>query len=307
MTTATNSSANFAHNTVAGFKLWVTEYMTLLTSTGFALSTDTGQLDIDAVVAVPSVAAYAGYKMVYLNDSLHSSRPVYLKLEFGTGSSGSIPRIRLTVGFGTDGAGNFTTSTLGPLVLGPGTAPVTGTLNSYAAGGEGYGWIAFKTLLNAGNTYTFAPIAVTRSCSITGTPTDEAIGINTVTEGQLTNNSQYYNILFAGRVTPLISAATYQAVLTGGITDPQLSGADIQYWRTYMNTPRMRTNPFIVLSHSQYNGLGAIKNLAPISGAPARNYISMDFVFGQGNGAWAGTIAGSQPANPRNCPMLIWE
>ena len=306
MTTATTIGI-VSNASDADFRNWTSEYNTLLTTTGFAQSSDTGQINFTTVTR-PATNTYAGYGMYYLNDSLHSTRPIYLKVEYGFAGSTSSPQLRYTIGFQTDGTGGFIGTVAGPYVTNSaGATNQVLTFPSYAAGGEGYGWIVFKGgAANGGSTYGWGSFAITRSCSINGTPTDEAIGFNMLTAGGQTNNAYYSNIIFAGRATPLIVNNTVQGSIIGGVTDPQLSGADIQYWRTYMATPRVRTNPFIVLTHNSYNSAGSIKNLAPISGAPARNYISMDYFLGQGN-CWSGMLQNSTTNSARNCPMLIWE
>ena len=56
----------------------------------------------------PNVATYGGYEMFRFSDPLQSSKPVFLKVEYGTANSQERPQIRVSVGNGTNGAGTLT-------------------------------------------------------------------------------------------------------------------------------------------------------------------------------------------------------
>lgn len=85
---------------------------------GLIQTTDTGQLDIDAVSVLPADDTYAGYRMYRFNDPLQTTYPILIRLDFGCGieglanDSGSWMRTRtlklkFQVGSNTLGDGQF--------------------------------------------------------------------------------------------------------------------------------------------------------------------------------------------------------
>lgn len=75
----------------------------LLTSIGLVKTADTGQLDIPAISVLVTSGTYAGYEIRSWTDSVGT---VFMKWEYGMNSA--ISRIRITIGTGSDGAGNIT-------------------------------------------------------------------------------------------------------------------------------------------------------------------------------------------------------
>jgi hypothetical protein len=106
MTTATTStSISNANN--AGFQAWYNEVITQLGNIGLTQTSDTGQ--IGATASLPGAAhTSAGYTIWKFNDTLQATVPIFLKLEFGTGSVTSIPFMWITIGTGSNGSGTIT-------------------------------------------------------------------------------------------------------------------------------------------------------------------------------------------------------
>ena len=87
---------------------------------GLEATADTGQIDISSVSAMPADSTYAGFKMYKWTDT--TLPDIYIKLKFGAFADGTNSsadynragylRILVTIGIGTDGAGNFTGSTI---------------------------------------------------------------------------------------------------------------------------------------------------------------------------------------------------
>ena len=98
-------STRMRHDSDVFFREWGSELSAKLTAAGLVQTADTGQINWITVVrgASPSDSGYEIYK---LNDALVTSAPVFFRIDYGTGTSGtSSPRIRITVGTSTDGAG----------------------------------------------------------------------------------------------------------------------------------------------------------------------------------------------------------
>jgi len=101
----------------ASFRVWGKALSDALTAVGCAKTADTGQIDW-ATVARAALSTYAGYEIRTLPAStLQTACPVYIKIEYGAGSTQTYCAIRVTVGQATDGAGNFVGQTTNAFAL----------------------------------------------------------------------------------------------------------------------------------------------------------------------------------------------
>lgn len=106
MTTAT-SSTRLRHDSDATFREWGLEFSTFLSTIGLVQTADTGQINW-ASVTRPGTNTNAGYEIWRFNDALQATAPIYIRFDYGTHSNANAPRIQLTVGVGTNGAGVIT-------------------------------------------------------------------------------------------------------------------------------------------------------------------------------------------------------
>lgn len=71
-------------------------------------TSDSGQINW-GTVGNPSAANQSmGYEIYRFSDALQSTMPCYIKFEYGSGQAAASPTIWITVGTGSDGAGNLT-------------------------------------------------------------------------------------------------------------------------------------------------------------------------------------------------------
>jgi hypothetical protein len=117
----------------------LTQIKTTLTSANWVQTADTGQLDQTTLTWTSTASAVYGYWIFYLNDSLHATYPLYMKVYFWNSGTSAIEMLA-SFGFATDGAGNFTGNKY----------PAAG--NGIHAGGGGYSTFAF----GRGTTYPVA-------------------------------------------------------------------------------------------------------------------------------------------------------
>lgn len=141
-----NTFRSFGTATTTEIRNYLTDVKAGMTSSGWAVASDTGQVD-EATATNPGTAATViGYHMFYLNDSQHSTYPIYLKRVYSTSTSAS-NRLKSTVqlGISTDGAGNFTNGTLGTVrnlyLGGTGNSPAAGAYPFLGSYGDGYATI----------------------------------------------------------------------------------------------------------------------------------------------------------------------
>lgn len=146
MTTATFSTV-VDHSTDAAFRTWGLELNTQIASTVTMVQTaDTGQVNWTTVTRA-GVNAEAGYEIWKLNDALFGSAPVYFRIGYGTGGTTATPRLQITLGTGTNGAGTLTGTALTTArTINANLAPTsTATAYaSYACSTEGFFGLSWK-------------------------------------------------------------------------------------------------------------------------------------------------------------------
>ena len=134
------------HSSNAGYQAWATELIVKLLAVNVSQLTqtaDTGQLANPVVAARPAINTAAGYWIFKWTDG--SSTDLYFKIETGTGAALTTPQLWVTVGTGSDGAGNLTGKVSTRTTATCNTAPLSTTTNytSYlccATGGFSLGW-----------------------------------------------------------------------------------------------------------------------------------------------------------------------
>lgn len=124
MTYATASLAP-TQGTDAAFRAWGSGISALLAAAGLVQTADTGQINW-ATVTRPTLANTSqGYEIWRFPDALQATRPIFLKIEYGSGTNSGVPQMWVTVGTATDGAGtlsahaSFPGSTIARVAIGP--------------------------------------------------------------------------------------------------------------------------------------------------------------------------------------------
>lgn len=100
----------FNNSTNTLIKAWGSAISQALQAIGLVQTTDTGQINwaTTTVTATTSSQTF-GYEIYRFNDAFQSTRPVFIKVVYGTTDAGpAYPRLGFFVGTGTDGAGNLT-------------------------------------------------------------------------------------------------------------------------------------------------------------------------------------------------------
>jgi len=103
-----NSTVAASNSTDALFRAWVGFIDAALTGGGWVNTADTGQMTI-ATALHPTVAnTDVGFRIYRMADTLQATKPIYLKIGYGATSVANVPRLNISAGTGTDGAGNLT-------------------------------------------------------------------------------------------------------------------------------------------------------------------------------------------------------
>ena len=96
------------NDTDANFRAWINIIHSVMTVSGGWIQTgDTGQINFTTAARPGAANTKVGYAVYRMDDSLQSTKPVYLKLAFGSGAAQNTPGVWFSLGSKTDGAGNF--------------------------------------------------------------------------------------------------------------------------------------------------------------------------------------------------------
>lgn len=167
MTFAT-SSTRIRHDSDALFREWVLEMTTKMAACGMVQHTDTGQID-PATVVRAGANADAGFQIWRFNDALQATAPIFMRINYGTSSSASAPRLQVQFGTSTNGTGTLggVTTTLSQTSSFNQVMTTDDLRNSYWTHSPGI--FAMNWKQGAGNTESF--IIVGRIMDANGAPT----------------------------------------------------------------------------------------------------------------------------------------
>lgn len=106
MATRTSSTLICNNDTDAHFQAWA-QFIedTLVTTGGWVRSTETGETAPGSLAHPTTANTKKGFRVYKMDDSLQSTNPVFMRIDFGSASSATIPAIWLTIGTGSDGSG----------------------------------------------------------------------------------------------------------------------------------------------------------------------------------------------------------
>lgn len=232
MTKQTGTIDVSSFTTDAKFRTWGLACSTALQATPLVKTSDTGQINWASVTKPVAINTQAGYEIYRFSDTLQSTKPVYIRVGYGSGgtASGNSPCTWVTVGTGTDGAGTITgvqTAALQGYNTSVAVANVampyyfTFTSNGYCLMHFGQGLVSAGVVNNAG----FFVIGRTVN-KTTGAATGDGVGIlRMATPGSA--HLQYgldFNTTTvfggAGTTYPATDIPTYSASLATGSSVP---------------------------------------------------------------------------------------
>lgn len=273
MTTQTYTDV-IDHTSNAGFQAWSDTLHLAIIAAGLVNTSDTGQVDL-TTAARPGLNSWAGYKTYRFNDTMQGTRPVFLKMEFGTGSATTTPALRVTIGEATDGAGTLSGATLlSNLTINQSGQPLTSTVTPYTTricAVDGFFGLAF----GLGSTGTTSPLnallTMGRSVDSSGSPNGDGLHVcarpSTAT-GALSYRALQYT---TGNAYTMTSGSS--SLIAGGLTNSLVGGA-AQVFKHYIPLPRVRPIPWLLTVLSSEIG-NNVEFEATAVGALQRNYVSL--------------------------------
>lgn len=109
MSTIPQTAVNLQSSPAAAIQSWAGAIRSTFIAGGWVQTADTGQTNATALAAATAANQSMGYEIWKMGDSLQASAPVFVKIEYGSGGNGTFnSSIWLTIGKGSDGAGNIT-------------------------------------------------------------------------------------------------------------------------------------------------------------------------------------------------------
>lgn len=233
--TTSFSTGTMAHSDDATFRAWGSAFAAILAAIGLVQTADTGQINWTTVLR-PTTNTAAGYEVWRFDDDLQATAPIFLKIEYGTGSSTTAPSIWLTVGVGSDGAGTITNPTKTTRVQASATGtPSASTLERHACHTDGAAWIVFHANSSTLSTLGFF---IGRTCDTTGAPTAE--GCVVYTRPTSTGAVPVQALRFASPATVFaVSTASFAVCFPHGVTS-SLDGTTKQLPNHWMPCPTWR-------------------------------------------------------------------
>lgn len=166
MATSYSASTNFASGTDAAIRDWAGKIAALFQAGGWVQTSDTGQTAAAALTAATTGSEVRGYQIWRMADALEGTAPVFVKIEFGSGSAAANPGMWVTVGTGSNGTGTLT----GVFVARTVTASITGNASVYFVGSASTSRICFFI----GLTHHFA-LSIERTKDASGADTSDGI------------------------------------------------------------------------------------------------------------------------------------
>lgn len=283
------------HTNDAQFRAWGSELSARLAAIGLVQTADTGQINWGSVTR-PGASTAAGYEIWRFNDSLQGSAPIFLKIEYGTGSSANTPGTWITVGTGSNGSGTITgTSTTRVQCSTNSNATNTVTnYQSYACAVDGLAWVATKFGYVIGKSST--GFAICRTCDATGAPTTTGFVVYTCNVSSALGSPPAVQAIRTAATAVAFAANTagLYSFVVHGVTS-SVDGADTQAYLHWMPTPKVL--PVVGLcSMIQTEATFGTSFSTTLVGSTARTYLSVD--TGLGN-------AGAGAPNASLC--LIYE
>lgn len=240
------------------FRQWGSAVSVAIAAVGLIQTSDTGQINWTTVLAPTTTNQKRGYEIWRFNDSLQATRPIYVRLDYGSGPNVQYnPQIWFTVGTATDGAGNITANASFANSLHPvktifttaGVAWYGATRNPFYVSSDGAGSLllaGWMIAVNSNNpTYAGGFLLIERTRDWDGTPNGE--GALTITHAATSPGTPLSQTLFIANAGTFSQGSNWSGVPTfaGGAfplrpTSGMVSGGVLNVYPVFTgNSPQL--------------------------------------------------------------------
>lgn len=271
--TKTTYTENIQMGTDADFRSWGQNLSNAIQAVGLVKTADTGQVDWTTVTKPAGITTSAGYEIYKFNDSLAASSPIYFRVDYGTGSNANtVPRVWLTVGTGSNGAGVITgpQSSINILVSsGPTANNSAQTWVCFSA--DGAFTLVWAAKYNTGNGCLLMTV-IDRARDDSGNPLGEGFLVTSQSPGA-TNPTQV--AVQTGAAPTSLGPGVPNCLVPN--TSSSAVGSDIQLFRHWLATPRLRPVIGLLTYLDPEIGAGSVISVAPFG--VAHSYLTLGKVY----------------------------
>jgi len=170
------------NSTAAAIQAWTTWIASGIVEVGWVQTSDTGQCNTATLSTPGAIQTSVGYQIFRMADALQATAPVFMKVEFGSGAAVNNPSLWITIGTGSDGAGNLTGIRMARSQLTSTASTIS--YACYMSGASGRLAIALWVVVN-----TSMAIIVERTHDVAGADTGDGLTVNLLFGS--TKTSQY--------------------------------------------------------------------------------------------------------------------
>lgn len=142
MALSLSNSLQPSNSTAALFRAWSQFVRDGFTAGGWVQTADTGQIDFSTVSAPAGANEKTGYVILRMDDSLQATHPIYVRLDFGSGSAAANVSIWITVGSGSNGSGTITGAYITDRRSSLGSASTSGVFYNHVSAGTSWAAVA---------------------------------------------------------------------------------------------------------------------------------------------------------------------
>ena len=284
--------SDISQATDADFRNWGSMFSSALAAVGMVQTSDTGQINWSTATRAAS-GGTAGYEIWRMDDAMQSVFPVFIKFEYGSMSSNSIPGMRITVGSGSNGSGSITGAFVGRFEATANGSLVTSGVSRPTLVSHTDGLFGFELASGAIDFSGASPVAtmfISRTVDEAGIATGDGL---LVVRG--VSNSTVITAVAPGGVTsspgPHI-ALVPSSITSGGTPD------GLQAFPQYVFLPKMFRVAGSVTVHSSTVGAFTEFGATPV-GSTERTYIRL-------GGAPGTNMLGSSPTS-NLVGAILWE
>jgi hypothetical protein len=259
------------HSSNAGWQAWATELFDESILAGLVQAADTGQLTTPVTTPRPATNTSGGYWILRLDDALQATAPIFIRVEPGTSSGGaSFPRILVTIGTGTNGAGTITGTILSSVQFTYNAAPASTVTpyTTYINHDEGFFGLAFKSGANPNGS---GFLAFNRTTNDDTTPNGNGYFIVHKTSPANANAAAVCGI-FGG--ASFAEANKNWCMVPFSITS-STAGSDFQAFKVYGVYPAARIVPQLVVVVAGELAMGNTTGALEIVDGVTHDYISV--------------------------------
>ena len=281
--TSNTYGANSGNTTM--FRAYGTAISNAFANAGWIQVDTNSAINWTTVVANGSAGVYSGSEVWRMNDALQNTAPIYVCVNYGTGSGGNRPALAITVGHSSNGSGGLCGALSSNVVMQTGVV-ISSTYPCYFTGSNNY--IIFCMWLTSAYALVFS---IERTHDSNGDDTAEGALITWIMNGSYAQ--QFWNITTGGAPAETSVGAFIQGIAQTGVP-PKFNWYPVWFSKgTFLNPSKN-----IIYGSINHFTSGAISTVTHYGAA--HNYVALP--------VWGSSPANRAAATASNFRVsVLWE